>query len=210
MSNEKKRLQRFLLLEFLDSNINGLLSGLRRQFSDRNYSTDIHITVRGPYSGGISGEIIRRYQSILSDKPLQIYGIGTFSNPGESVVYIKVAETRELRKICWKRDYPKKFGFTPHISLYRGPDAQLAEVIRDFLCQEDIKLTCDRFRFTPFASRQEDMFTLPRVPTTEKHFLKLFDKHKVRPGILDRAGKIVESYEQTNKNQQVPVAGHIP
>lgn len=191
-----KSAQKFLFLEFLDPAINGLLLGLRREFTSETLHSGIHVTVRGPYKSAIRESVIRRFQNLLEAEPILIHGIGMFSNPGEYVVYIRVSSNR-LRSIWWKPDYPKsKFGFNPHISLYRGSDKILAEKIREFLDSEGLALICTEFRLTPYTSKQTELFSLEKLPV-EHLFLRLSNLRLVRADIIQRAANLVRSHQRT-------------
>jgi len=85
---------------------------------------------------------------------LEIGQVGRFSNPGEETVLSRI-DSPNLRKIWWKPDFSiEKFGFNPHISLYRGPDAHFADRIAAFLEQEEITLLCAEYRLVPHVTKQ--------------------------------------------------------
>lgn len=195
MKKPHKGPPRFLFLEFLDSNINGLLHGLRYEFIGENIDTGIHITIRGPYEEQIPGDEILKYQQALDEEPILIQGVGVFHNPKEIVVYTKISSP-QLRQIWWKPDYPtKKFGYNPHISLYKGSDVGLAKKIHDFLLNEKLTLVCHNFRLTPYVSKQGELFPFEEVPK-ERHFLRLSNRRIVRPDILQRAHNVVLNHRK--------------
>jgi len=196
---EKNGAPRFVFLEFLDPEINALLTGLRREFGGGRESAGIHITVRGPYRGEVPGADLDRCERILLREPILIHGAGLFQNPGENVVYLKVRSTA-LKEIWWKPDYSiEKFGFNPHISLHKSQDLGLASTIRDFLKNEGIKLVCHSFRLTPFASKQRELF--PQSPVRhERHFLELANRGLVRPDVLQRAANLVADYKKMHNS----------
>jgi len=193
---DKKGPPRFLFLEFLEPEINGLLSGLRKEFSVSKFDHSIHLTVRGPYSGSIPFTEIEKNQNILDTEPLLIHGAGKFDNRDSYVVYIKV-HSEALRKIWWKPDFPiEKFGFNPHITLYKGKDEVLADKILLFLQEEQITLACHQARLAPFASKQGELFAYDEIPI-EKHFLTLSNNRNVRADILQRAARLISNHRKS-------------
>ena len=186
---------RFLFLEFLDAEINTLLTSLRRTFADGETNSGIHITVRGPYYDEISGTDIVKFERIVKRDPILIHGIDIFENPGENIVYIRV-HSNALKEIWWKPDFPKeKFGFNPHISLSKSSDLRFALTVSEFLKKEEIKLVCHDFRLVPFSSRQLELFPFESVPE-KPHFDELSKRRLVKPDVLQRATRVVEEYRR--------------
>lgn len=195
MSRGKRDLARFLFLEFLDPEINTLLSSLRRTFDDRESNTGIHITIRGPYYEAIRGEDIRKYEKILCREPILIHGIDMFRNPDEVVVFIRVHSVA-LSEVWWKPDFPKeRYGFNPHISLFKSKNVELALAVLNFLKKEELKLISHKFRLIPFSSRQMELFPYSAVPK-KPSFSELANRRLVRPDILRRAAGVVEGYRE--------------
>ena len=195
MNKQSANSRNFIFLQFLDAEINALLSGLMREFGGSKTESNIHITVRGPYPSRISEEDIAKFERIVRDDPILIHGIDVFRNQTENVVYIRV-HSASLRKIWWKPDFPvEKFGFNPHISLHKTSDREFAKTIMDFLKNEDIKLICHDFRLIPFASKQGDLFPLDPAPR-DLHFRELSNRRLIRPDILCRAANVVEKYRR--------------
>ena len=192
----------FIFLEFLDSEINALLSGLRHEFGNSETETDIHITVRGPYYKRISKKDITKYERIICDDPILIHGVDIFRNRTENIVYIRV-HSNSLKKIWWKPDFPiNEFGFNPHISLHRTPDVEFAKTILDFLKKENMKLICHEFRLIPFASKQGDFFPFDSI-SHDRNFWTLSNRGLVRPDILHRAANIVKDYRKRCANSNI-------
>ena len=104
----------------------------------------MHVTLRGPYVRRIRPEVLEKSRETLCSDTLQISGIGRFSKP-EQVVFLRV-DSENLRKVCWKPDYPKKDGYQPHISLYRGRDAAFADRAARFLAHEALEFSCTEYR----------------------------------------------------------------
>ena len=146
MSRDKRGPARFLFLEVLDPEINALLSSLRRTFDDRESSSGIHITIRGPYYEEIRGKDIKKYEQIIRRDPILIHGIDMFRNPDEIVVFIRVHSVA-LSEVWWKPDFPKeRYGFNPHISLFKSENVELALAVLNFLKKEELKLISHNFR----------------------------------------------------------------
>ena len=154
MRKESRRFQNFIFLQLLNAEINEFLSELRDKLGSSKTESGIHITVRGPYSGKVSGKSIAKFEDVIRHDPIHIQGVDVFQNQKESVVYIR-AHSDSLRKIWWKPDFPvKKFGFNPHITLHKTTDIEFATMISDFLKREKIELICHEFRLISFTSKQ--------------------------------------------------------
>ena len=206
MKKKSKSPRGFIFLQFLDAEINTFLSGLRREFGNSKTESSIHVTVRGPYSGRISGKIIAKYEDIIRHDPIRIRGIDIFQNQTGNVVYIRV-HSDSLKKIWWKPDFPvKKFGFNPHITLHETPDIEFARTISDFLKKENIELICHEFRLIPFVSKQGEFF--PFDPSLrDRRFGELSGRPHVRPDILHRAATVVEEYRSRCASNDVSHVG---
>lgn len=194
MNNDFPREKKFfLLLELLDPTINDLLFRLRHEFTKGSLSSDIHVTIRGPYRKKITPDTITKLGQVLDSDPILIQGIGMFENTDEYVVYIKASADR-LTEVCWKPDFPKRtYGCIPHITLYRGDDKELAEKVLDFLNKEPIKLICRNFKLTSYTSKQPELFTLNRK-TFEQNLHLSPNEYQVKPDIILRAANLVRSH----------------
>ena len=193
MKKESRRFQNFILLQFLNAEINEFLSELRHKLGSSRTESGIHITVRGPYSGRISGKSIAKFEDKIRDEPIHIQGVDVFQNQKESVVYIR-AFSNSLRKIWWKPDFPiKEFGFNPHITLYKTTDIEFAKTISNFLKKEDIDLICSDFRLIPFAAKQGDLFP-PDSNLSDREPVQL------NPNVLYRVANVVEEYRKKYAN----------
>ncbi|MGQ0591219.1 MAG: hypothetical protein ACT4QB_00845 [Gammaproteobacteria bacterium] len=130
---------------------------------------------------------------------LEIGQVGRFSNPGEETVYFRI-DSPNLRKICWKPKFSiEKFGFNPHISLYRGSDFQFADRVAAFLEQEKITLLCAEYRLVPHVTKQSDFFPL-KVPIT-KQFLGLLNSGRIHVTFLMRLERMVRDYRRSTMGQ---------
>ena len=134
----------FVFLEITQPEIRSLLWRMQYIVSGAEPRHPVHVTLRGPYAGRIDPEIVEKSRRVLRNDTLKIGGVGRFREP-EEVVFLRV-DSPNLRKVCWKRDYPKKDGHEPHISLYRGPDATFADEFADFLAREALELFCTEYR----------------------------------------------------------------
>ncbi len=186
----------FLFLEFTDEEIVYLLSSLRKIFTQKQIKTNIHITVRGPYAKTITEGEIKKADHTIKNDVILIAGVGRFSD-SRHTVYLKV-RSDNLEKIWDKPDYPKsKYGFNPHITMYDGNNAQLAEGIYKFLENEKLELLCHSFKLTPYVSKQISLFKENDSATKGHHFFELSNRRKVRADILERAHKLVKYFDNT-------------
>lgn len=179
----------FLFLEIADRDLNSLFGRMREILGDERQTKPMHLTVRGPYAHGVPSVAVERAEKIMSHDVLRIKDVDKFSNPTEEVVFLRV-NSPNLRRIWWKPDFPiKKYGFNPHISLYRGQDQELARALLKFLQHENLDLKCAEFKFVTHVQKQMFLFK-PRVPTT------LVDTGRVRPNLLDRLQLVVNRYHR--------------
>lgn len=187
------RIPRFMLLQILDQEVYGLLSDLRRIFGGKGMSTDIHMTVRGPYYRPIKQEIMEKSQrEIEMSLPFIIHGIGIFKNPQERVVYIK-AQGATITKILWKPDFPKKeYNSNPHISLYRGSDNGRAKAIYDFLSNRtDLEFACHKVNLIEYCSKQSEMYEKNESAASE-----LPNSAPAYSDIIVKAKQMMTEYEE--------------
>ena len=133
----------FVLLEITQPEIRSLLWRMQWILSGTEPRHPVHVTLRGPYARRVAPEVLKKTREALCTDTLRIGGIGRFRKPDE-VVFLRV-DSPNLRKVCWKRDYPKKEGYEPHISLYRGHDAAFADRVADFLAREALEFSCTEY-----------------------------------------------------------------
>ena len=134
----------FVFLEITQPEIRSLLWRMQCILCGTEPRHPVHVTLRGPYAGNIAQERLERVRQVLCNDTLRIGGVGRFRKP-EEVVFLRV-DSPNLRKVCWKRDYPKKDGHEPHISLYRGSDAAFADRVADFLAREALEFSCTGYK----------------------------------------------------------------
>lgn len=171
----------FVFLEITDRDINYLLLGIQEILYGSRPKRAAHLTIRGPYSRSVTQATLKSLSDRLKYDVLEIAGVGRFSNPLEEVVYVNVTSPN-LRRVWWKPDYPiERFGFNPHISLYRGPDSDLATRVETFFKHENLRLLCAEFRIVAHVSRsaQLEIFE-PQVPRA------LVATGRVSPNLLER------------------------
>lgn len=121
--------QEVLVLEVDDPAIKRLLDEIRQKVSKGKVPQKAHITIRGPYAQRIRAKTVEDVRNRLraGDK-IRIVGVSRFSSSSEDVVYLAL-DSDELRKVWWKPDFPiSRFGFNPHITLFRGDPSQADEV----------------------------------------------------------------------------------
>ena len=182
----------FLLLELLDPQVTAFLWAIRRTLSGTTDKGPIHVTLRGPYEGEPPKQVMERAEAALRPDVLKIAGVGRFRNHDEEVVFLAV-HSSGLRSVWWKPSYPiERFGFTPHISLYRGPDSNLADAIADFLSLEKIELNCAEYRLVWHQSGQPNLFS-HSVPTIGA-LRDLTESTRIDATMLDRLEAFVDKY----------------
>lgn len=80
-----------------------------------------HITVRGPHERPIAVDKLNRR---LQGNAVTITGVDRFFGVNQWTVFLDCKATN-LQAVWWKRDY----GYHPHITLYDGPDPDLADAV---------------------------------------------------------------------------------
>lgn len=178
----------FVLLEILDPAINAFLWKIRQILNGRRSSAAVHLTLRGPYEEPVPG-VLRATQSALKYDVLRISEPGRFANPDGEVVFLRV-DSPNLRSVWWKPSFPiERFGFAPHISLYRGTDSGLAAKIHDFLATERFSLLCAEHQIVWYQSGQPNLFS-PRDPTVGD-MEDMFTSNRIDVTLLDRLEDLV-------------------
>ena len=184
--------ERFLFLEITQPEIRALLWRIQWILVGKEPRKPVHLTLRGPYEREIGKDTIDKYRDALRDDVLQIGDVGRFDNPGEQVVFLRVASPN-LRSVWWKPTYPiRDHGFTPHISLYRGGDALFANQVADFLDHEQLQLLCSDYELRvykrhglPFIAESPETPDLARWPEAAG---------RVDPLFLRRLQRLVDEY----------------
>lgn len=179
----------FVFLEITDRNLNFLFAAIAQAIYGQRPAQPTHLTIRGPYAGRVPNGVVRHCRSILEQDVLRIADVGRFNNENEEVVFLRV-DSPNLRRVWWKPDYPiGKFGFNPHISLYRGKDVALAEALELFFRHEGIELFCAEFRLVSAVTRQQEML-VPPVPVSLFPFHAILDG-KIRENFLSRLDVVI-------------------
>jgi len=182
----------FVFLEFNDPEIYALLSELRRVLSGgKEPSSQLHLTIRGPFKYLRSENALEKLNKKLNSEPILISGVGKFSFSDKVIVYLKV-NSPHLEKIWYKPDFPiNKYGFNPHITVFKGTQSN-AEVIYQFLIEEDLSLLSSEYKITQCKSNNISLFPREIRTFTEKDFMKLIIHGRVKSGIIRRATNLIK------------------
>ena len=135
---------------------------------------------------------------------MRIGGVGRFRKP-EEVVFLRV-DSPNLRKVCWKRNYPKKDGHEPHISLYRGSDAAFADRVADFLTREALEFSCTEYKL--WIHRRESF----RLESGADRVADLgdasvsFGSRQLEPRLLTRLRQCLDEYRGSLAPLAIPGA----
>lgn len=184
----------FLFLEITDPDVNAFFGDLLLEINNVIPDEPVHLTIRGPYRDRISHTEIMDCREHLKHDVLRISGVGRFSNPGEEVVYFGV-DSSNLRRVWWKPDYPiTRFGFNPHLSVYRGSDRQLAAELAAFLESQDIELLCSEFEVVPVMGRQMNLLSADiRRSSTHSRFM---DSNRLSPRFFADLVNLLDSHRE--------------
>jgi len=185
----------FLLLEIVDPEVNAFLWRMRSIIAGRRAQGFIHVTLRGPYEHDVPIDSIDEWRRALVHDVLKIGGgVGRFSNRTEEVVFLKV-DSPNLRSVWWKPSYPiERFGFEPHISLYRGGEREYADFIARFLRRRRVELLCAEHRLVWHRPGQADLFRAPSPSVAAME--QLLESTRMDTSILDRLEIAVGRYRR--------------
>ena len=185
-----------MFLEIVHREIGALLWRMQWIIMGAEPRHPVHLTVRGPYRREVGRRVLDKYRRTLCNDTLRIGDVGRFTNPGQEVVFFGV-DSPNLRRVWWKPNYPiKRYGYTPHISLYRGTDAAYANCVAGFLKRERLSLVCDEYRLTVHLS-DGLRFGGDRPPVPEETHCRL-EAGGIDPSFLVRLSRFVESCRQTS------------
>jgi 2'-5' RNA ligase len=201
----------FLLLEVLDPVVNAFLWRMRDILAPgkRKGRGPIHLTVRGPYESDLPSDVLNDCSQVIRHDVIRISECGRFSNPGNTeIVFLKV-DSPNLKKIWWKRDYPIDIhGFNPHITILKTSDPVFADIVSDFLRQEQIEFLVAEHRLTWYRPDQPNFFTTS-VPTVEDAD-RLADSSSVDSSMLDRLEEIRDDYNLKSARRQLANTDSLP
>ena len=182
----------FVFLEITQPEIRALLWHMQWILSGTEPRHSVHVTLRGPYTGRIASKTVKKSSETLRNDTLRIGGVGRLRQP-EEVVFLRV-DCPNLRKVWWKPDFPKKSGYEPHISLYRGDDTAFADRVANYLVRESLELSCADFRLAvhrraglPLASSKEWTVDNGKSGTS-------FGHGRTEPQFLARLRRFVDEY----------------
>ena len=190
----------FVFLEITQPEIRALLWRMQCILSGAEPRHPVHVTLRGPYVGRI---ILNRSREALCNDTLRIGGVGRFRKP-EEVVFLRV-DSPNLRKVCWKRDYPKKDGHEPHISLYRGRDSAFADRVADFIARESLELFCDEYRLWVHRRLSLHLDSSEDKEAGLREESVAFQSLQIEPRLLTRLRQFVDDYRDSLASQVVSV-----
>ena len=182
---------KILLIEILDSDIVALLTCFRQIFNEKDFSTGIHITIKGPQKTFRTKSIDKFLET---NNPIKIYSVGMFINQDNYIVYLK-AQGEDIKGHMWnKPDY--KDDFNPHITIYSGENKKLAKIILKFLKEENITLECKKYIIVVHTLKQPSLFK-QEIIADESGFKTLIQKGIVSADILKRARNLMANYEKS-------------
>ena len=186
----------FVFLEICDADISELLNNLRSVFNQKEFKSNVHVTLRGPYSKPVNEKYLDDWYHKISANTILIANPGMFENEEESFVYLGVSmanKSKNLSRITRKFNFPKnKFDFNPHITLYAGSNKILAHKIYEFLRKEKIEFVCNSFELSVYASNpQLELFPV-RVSSLKGSVSNLISSGKISPEIFVRARRLTE------------------
>lgn len=104
-----------------------------RVIAEENQRTQVHITIRGPYSKRLSKAIEKKYSTIINGEEFVVSGVSNFFESNQNTVFFECEENSNLRKV-WKKTSYK--GFNPHITIYDGKDFDFAQKLFEVLKHE--------------------------------------------------------------------------
>ena len=187
----------FVLLELLDPTVNAFLWRVREMLGRKPSRSPIHVTIRGPYEEPKT-DVLESVARALRQDVFRIAGVGRFTNGDDQVVFFRV-DSPHLRSVWWKRDYPiERFGFEPHITLYRGRDSKFAALIARFLKSENIELLCAEHRLVWHDPEQPNLLSI-RVPSTGdlQAMVLSGEMGQIDVSVFDRLQEAIDHYRQT-------------
>lgn len=175
-----------------DIEVYSLLMNLRAILNNKKFSSEIHITIKGPqksFKGNKS-----RNELLKNTYPINIKGVGMFSN-NDYIVYLKV-QCDAIKGHMWRKpDYKNEYN--PHITIYKGYNKNKATKVKEFLLNENISLVCKNYEVQTIDLVQ---LVLPifqkKVLTYENEYENLFDSNAVKKGIFTRAHQLVSFIEK--------------
>ena len=188
--------RRFVFLEITQPEVQSLLWHIQWILSGTEPLHPVHVTLRGPYVRRVASETIKKSRETLSSDTLRIGGVGRFRKP-EEVVFFRV-DSPNLRKVCWKRDYPKKDGYEPHISLYRGRDAMFADQVEAFLTREALELSCAEYKLWVHRRASLRFESIETRATGSSETAASIGGGQAEPQILARLRRFVDDYRASS------------
>jgi hypothetical protein len=182
-------MKHFVFLEFTNPRVREFLSDLRSAFNNKDLTTSVHITVRGPYEEPPNQSTLEPLKERMRGYILAIGGAGIFKTPKGYVVYLKVTSP-VFEEIWWKPDY-KDEGINPHITIYETKNQLNANAVERFLKSEKIDISTFSFTLTSYTSKQAELFE-ESIDSRLEEKISSIEKWKVKRGIIERAKLLKE------------------
>lgn len=183
-------MKHFIFLEFTNPKLRNFLTDLRSIFYEKQLTSSVHITVRGPYENPPNKDDLEPLLEKLQGYGLVIGGSGIFNTKQGYVVYLKVTSPI-FEEIWWKPDFQNE-GINPHITLYETKSFEAASKVERFLKSEKIEISTFSFTLTTYTSKQTELFE-ETLDATKIKKVSSFEKWGVKVGILQRAKKLTDS-----------------
>ncbi|WP_141400863.1 2'-5' RNA ligase family protein [Pseudoxanthomonas wuyuanensis] len=171
----------FVFIVFDDPYVVGVLDFLVEALNGRRWQQPPHLTIQGPLPERPTATAIEHIDKTLGGTQLLIANPGIFETMSGAAVYLRV-ENESLRRVWNKPDYPiEKYGFNPHITLYDGPDVEMAQRAHRFLRsgKHRVELLCDQYSVVPYVSKQIELFPRDDVVGDEKAIQRMIASGKV-------------------------------
>lgn len=188
-------MKRFVFLEFTDPKVRKFVSELRSTLQGTTSTKPVHVTIRGPYKEVPDPNKLASLAEELQGYGIVLGGAGTFKTPVGYSVYLR-AQSPVFDRLWWKPDYPKaEFGRNPHITLFETENPREAKSVEVFLRTERIEVFTFSFELSIYRSKQLSLLQ-SEPPPTIRVGEAILGRWNVRPGILQRAQKLRESFLQ--------------
>jgi len=191
-------MQRFVFLEFTNPKVRTFLTELRTTLEGIDRGASVHITVRGPYDDLPDRDTLEQLDEQLRGHGVVIGGAGTFKTRKGFSVYLK-AQSPILNEIWWKPEFPAgEFGVSPHITVYETKNGQGAKAVEAFLRSERVEIFTFGIQLAVHTAKQQNLFEQTLEPDLQKK-LSEWERWHVRPGILQRARRLRESWSRPSR-----------
>lgn len=145
-------MKQFIFILITEPNILSFLVYIQRLLNDKTFKSLPHITIRGPYKKTISENTFNKIVDGLTT-PIKISTADCFENSGEIVLFLR-AHIDQIKEIWWKPSFPvNKFGFNPHITIYKGQNKKLALAIMEYINRENLTINCREYKVVKYTPK---------------------------------------------------------